>query len=50
MGSGVRVRTSGSGEVHPPVDASLVVVSAEELDLFKGLFAGVVTGEVRVHA
>ena len=33
-----------------PVDASVVVVSIEELDLLKGLLAGVVTGQVGVHA
>lgn len=33
-----------------PVDASVVVVPIEELDLLKGLLAGVVTGQVRVHA
>lgn len=33
-----------------PVNASVVVVPVEELDLLKGLLAGVVTGQVRVHA
>ena len=33
-----------------PVDASVVVVTIEELDLLKGLLAGVVAGQVRVHA
>lgn len=33
-----------------PVNASVVVVPIEELDLLKGLLAGVVTGQVRVHA
>lgn len=33
-----------------PVDASVVVVAIEELDLLKGLLAGVVTGQVWVHA
>lgn len=33
-----------------PVNASVVVVAIEELDLFKRLLAGVVTGQVRVHA
>lgn len=33
-----------------PVDASVVVVPIEELDLLKGLLAGVVTGQVWVHA
>lgn len=32
-----------------PVNASVVVVAVEELDLLKGLLAGVVTGQVRVH-
>lgn len=32
-----------------PVDASVVVVSVEELDLLERLLAGVVTGQVRVH-
>lgn len=33
-----------------PVNASVVVVAIEELDLLKGLLAGVVTGQIRVHA
>ncbi len=33
-----------------PVNAPVVVVPIEELDLLKGLLAGVVTGQVRVHA
>ena len=33
-----------------PVDASVVVVPIEELDLLKGLLTGVVTGQIRVHA
>ena len=33
-----------------PVDASVVVVPIEELDLLKRLLAGVITGQVRVHA
>lgn len=33
-----------------PVDASVVVVAVEELDLLEGLLAGVVTGQVGVHA
>lgn len=32
-----------------PVDASVVVVSVEELDLLERLLARVVTGQVRVH-
>lgn len=33
-----------------PVDASVVVMPVEELDLLKGLLAGVITGQIRVHA
>lgn len=33
-----------------PVDAPVVVVPVEELDLLERLLAGVVTGQVRVHA
>lgn len=33
-----------------PVNASVVVVPIEELDLLKGLLAWIVTGQVRVHA
>lgn len=33
-----------------PVDASVVVVPIEELDLLKRLLAGVITGQVGVHA
>lgn len=33
-----------------PVYASVVVVSIEELDLFKSLLTGIVTGQIRMHA
>ena len=33
-----------------PVDPPVVVVSVEELDLLEGLLAGVVTGQVWMHA
>lgn len=33
-----------------PINASVVVVAIEELDLLKSLLTGVVAGQVRVHA
>lgn len=33
-----------------PVYASVVVVPIEELDLFKSLLTGIVTGQIRMHA
>lgn len=35
---------------HLPVDAFVIVVAIKKLDLLKGLGAGVVAAEVRVHA
>lgn len=37
-------------EGHLPVDAFVIVVTIKKLDLLKGLGAGVVAAEVRVHA
>lgn len=39
----------GTGAVSP-VYSSVVVVPIKELDLLKGLFAGIVADEVRVQA
>lgn len=33
-----------------PVYASVVVVPIKELDLFKSLLTGIVTGQIRMHA
>lgn len=45
-GRPVRLGTEG----HLPVDAFVIVVAIKKLDLLKGLGAGVVAAEVRVHA
>lgn len=37
-------------KTHSPVDAFVIVVAVKKLDLLKGLGAGVVAAEVRVHA
>lgn len=37
-------------EGHLPVDAFVIVVAIKKLDLLKGLGAGIVAAEVRVHA
>ena len=43
-------RGGGLCEGRSPVDPPVVVVSVKELDLLKGLLAGVVTGQVWMHA
>lgn len=35
---------------HIPVNAFVVVSAVEELDFFKGLLTGVVTGQIGMHA
>lgn len=38
------------GVCFVPVYASVVVVPIKELDFFKGLLTGIVTGQIRMHA
>lgn len=35
---------------NTPVNALVIITTVEELDLLKGLLAGIITGQIRMHS